>query len=165
MSTSVSDATHRTNETAPAPLIVVGMDGSEGAREALQWAVEEAGYRNAKVRAVLAWGYPVVIGMEQSAFVLDQETVEKGAREELRIAVDTALDSPGEASAVEQVVTMGSAADALVEQSKIADLVVVGARGHGGFLGLRLGSVSSQVTHHAHCPVVVVRKESFREER
>ena len=140
-------------------LIVVGVDGSTGSIYALQWAMAESGYRGAKVRAVLAWGYPVVVGMEQSAVLLDQTELENKAAVQLRTVVEKAV---GEAAAesVEMVVTMGSAANNLIEQSKGADLVVVGARGHGGFFGLRLGSVSTQVMHHAHCPVVVIREES-----
>ena len=59
---------------------------------------------------------------------------------------------------IDPVVTEGSAAQALVDASEGADLLVVGARGHGGFLGLVLGSVANQVLHHATCPVVIVPK-------
>lgn len=139
-------------------LIVVGVDGSSGSENAVRWAVAEGTFRTAKVRAVLAWGYPVVVGMEQSAVLLDQTELENKATRQLREAVEKAV-GPSTADTIEMVVTMGPAASNLIEQSKRADLVVVGARGHGGFLGLRLGSVSAQVTHHAHCPVVVIRHE------
>jgi nucleotide-binding universal stress UspA family protein len=53
----------------------------------------------------------------------------------------------------------GNAAEVLLRIAKDADLLVVGSRGHGGFSGLRLGSVSSHCIHHAVCPIVVVPAE------
>jgi nucleotide-binding universal stress UspA family protein len=140
--------------------IVVGVDGSTGSEEALRWAAAEAGFRGIKVRAVLAWGYPVVVGMEQSAVLLDQTELEQKAAKQLRQAVEKAV-SAETADSIEMIVSMGSAANNLIEQSKTATMVVVGARGHGGFMGLHLGSVSTQVMHHSHCPVVVIRQESW----
>lgn len=140
-------------------LIVVGVDDSEGSADALRWAVREAKLRDAKVRAVFAWGYPVYTGLEGAAFYLDPVELERNAVTLLNAAVQSAC-APEDAAAVEQVTTTGTPVDALVEQSKAADLVVIGARGKGGFLGLRLGSVSTQVSHHAHCPIVIIRHES-----
>jgi nucleotide-binding universal stress UspA family protein len=80
---------------------------------------------------------------------------EASAREVLESTV-TAVYGPGGATAVEQRVEPGSPAKVLIDLSDDADLVVVGGRGRGGFSGLRLGSVSQQVTQHARCPVVVL---------
>ena len=54
---------------------------------------------------------------------------------------------------------VGSAAATLIDASKHADLLVVGRRGHGGFVSLVMGSVAQQVAAHAHCPVVIVAGE------
>jgi nucleotide-binding universal stress UspA family protein len=57
---------------------------------------------------------------------------------------------------IERRVVEGRPARVLVDESRDAELLVVGSRGHGGFAGLLLGSVSQQVAHHASCPVVIV---------
>ena len=62
------------------------------------------------------------------------------------------------AFALERVVEQGAAADVLVRAAEHADLLVVGSRGHGGFSGLLLGSVSQQCAQHALCAVVIVRR-------
>ncbi|HVM13063.1 MAG TPA: universal stress protein [Egibacteraceae bacterium] len=134
--------------------IVVGVDGSGGADKALRYAVEEAKRRGAQVEAVLAWGLldqPSVPG--KAAF--DPRFGEEQAREVLAGAVERAVGAdPG--VAIDLVTVCNLPARALLEQGEGADLLVVGARGLGGFRGLLLGSVSQQVVHHATCPVVIV---------
>ena len=61
-------------------------------------------------------------------------------------------------ASIERVVAEGPAGQVLVEAAKEADLLVVGSRGHGGFAGLLLGSVSQQCAHHASCAIVIVRR-------
>jgi len=135
--------------------IVVGVDGSEGAAEALRWALDEARTRDVPVVAVMAWGYldqhHAVAGAD-----FDPEYGEPQAREALAAAVTAAL---GEASdvAVEQVVVCDLAPAGLLETATEDDLVVVGARGLGGFKGLLVGSVSQRVLADAVSPVAVVR--------
>jgi nucleotide-binding universal stress UspA family protein len=132
--------------------IVVGVDGSEAGREALQWALDDARRRNAAVEAVHAWHQPGVMSygyLDQ----IDMAPFEEDARRVLDAAVDGA-DVSG--VAVERKLIPGGAAIVLVEEAKGASLLVVGSRGRGGFTGLMLGSVSQQVAHHAPCPVVII---------
>ncbi len=133
--------------------IVVGVDGSEAGRDALRWALDEAGRRNATVEAVHAWHQPGALSygyLDQ----IDLEPFEDDARKVLDAAVDS-VAIPGD-PAVERRLIPGGAAGVLVDEAKGADLLVVGSRGRGGFTGLMLGSVSQQVAHHAPCPVVII---------
>jgi nucleotide-binding universal stress UspA family protein len=126
-------------------MIVVGVDGSVPSKAALRWAVEEARLRGARVRAVHAWWiYPMF---------------EPGAdpTEAVRAFVTEALDGQTDVEVTPVAVQGEQASVALVDAAEDADLLVVGARGAGGFVGLLLGSVSQQCTHHAPCPVVIVR--------
>lgn len=137
--------------------IVVGVDGSDGSVTALRWAVEEAERVDARVEAVIAWTYPYVAtvpGVVSPVFAVDD--VEADARALLDDAVDRALEGRGTEVTIDRRVEAGPAARALIERSAEADLLVVGTRGHGGFVGLLLGSVSEQCAHHAKCPVVIV---------
>jgi nucleotide-binding universal stress UspA family protein len=132
--------------------IVVGVDGSESAREALRWAVDEARRRNAVVEALYAWHQPFLGYAEMGEINISDFSRE--AQQILDAAVD-AVDTTG-FPLVERKLVTGGAAQALVEQAKGADLLVVGSRGRGGFTGLLLGSVSQQVAHHAPCAVVII---------
>ena len=135
--------------------IVVGVDGSEPSSKALRWAADEARLRSATLDVVLAW-QPAMVGAYPygGTQAFDPRELEAAAKAALSAAV-AALDATG--LTVSQLLRCGSAASVLIEESKGASLVVVGSRGHGGFSGLLLGSVSQQVLHHAHCPVVIVR--------
>lgn len=132
--------------------IVVGVDGSEISRAALQWAVDEARRRNAAVEAIHALHQPFVYGY---AYLAEVET-DEFAQEAQAILDKTiaAVDTTG--VPVEARVVGGGPSQVLVEAAKDADLLVVGSRGRGGFSGLLLGSVSQQVAHHAPCPVVII---------
>jgi len=132
--------------------IVVGVDGSEAARDALRWAVDEARRRNATVEAVYAWHQPYVSGYAYMGEI-SLGDFEADAQQLLDAAVD-AVDAGG--VAVERKLVAGAAAGSLVDEAKGASLLVVGSRGRGGFTGLLLGSVSQQVAHHAACPVVII---------
>ncbi len=135
--------------------IVVGTDGSAGANAAVEFAAREAVAHKAKLRVVASWEVPpvVMVSPEMAAdlFTAIQEEAQAIAAESVNAAKAV---EPG--LVVEEVVSEGHAGQVLVEESRHADLVVVGRRGRGGFAELLLGSVSQHVMHHAACPVVIV---------
>jgi nucleotide-binding universal stress UspA family protein len=137
--------------------IVVGIDGSGTADRALQWAVDEARLRHARVDVVHAWRAPIphLGAAPHASMSVDRLEYERAAERTLDAAVRR-VDITGLPAPVDQILTSGSAAWAILEVSKGADLVVVGSRGLGGFKGLVLGSVSHQVATHAPYPVVVI---------
>jgi len=135
--------------------IVVGIDGSDGSRAALRWAVEEAEIRGATVEAVSAFHVPYAGAASVAPLVLDPREFEAAARSVL----DKVVDEVSPAASITTHVVEGPASTVLVEASRRATMLVVGARGHGGLAGMLLGSVSRQVTEHATVPVVVVPKE------
>jgi nucleotide-binding universal stress UspA family protein len=143
------------------PGITVGVDGSGHSQQALEWAIKEAGLRHAPLTVLAVhevagnqWtGNPITLPADEPA----TEQVRQAAEETVQKAVREA-GGPGPASVTVRAVS-GLAARELVAASQDSDLVVVGARGGGGFAKLLLGSVSGQVVHHAACPVVVVRHE------
>jgi nucleotide-binding universal stress UspA family protein len=143
-------------------VIVVGVDHSEGAKAALRFALAEATLRQATLRVVHAWQYAYIgaTGFERSLPALggDIKELRDAAERELDATLRESIPEPG-AVAIERRVVEDRPAAALVDASRDADLLVVGSRGHGGFAGLLLGSVSQQVAHHATCPVVIVHEK------
>ncbi len=140
--------------------IVVGVDGSDSSQEALRWAVGQAKATGATVDACTAWEYPQFYGSMGWSFP-DGTDVElaSAARQVLDGAVARAT-RPGEHDAVHTSVAYGTPAQVLLNAAKGARLLVVGNRGHGGFTGALLGSVSQHCVQHAPCPVVIVRGET-----
>jgi nucleotide-binding universal stress UspA family protein len=135
--------------------IVVGTDGSAASAAAVAWAAGEASARGASLEVVHAWSIPAISDpVSMMPIQLPLDVMEQEARAVCDAAV-AAARSAGAAS-VTGTVRRGSAAEHLVAESKKADLVVVGSRGRGGFVGLLLGSVAQQVASHSACPVVVV---------
>jgi nucleotide-binding universal stress UspA family protein len=141
------------------PGITVGVDGSDHAQPALEWAVKEAGIRHAPLTvltvhevAISGWtGKPITYPVDQAEEEQARHVTEAAA---VKAAAELGESKP--ASVTVRSVT-GVAAKELINASGDADLIVVGMRGGGGFASLVMGSVSSQVVHHAKCPVVVVR--------
>jgi nucleotide-binding universal stress UspA family protein len=131
--------------------IIVGIDGSQNSRAALQWALTAA-HPDDKVVAVNIWDLPMTAGLEAQA--LDVDSFEAAAWDTLDHVIGS-LEEPDTAEVAREV-HRGHTGRVLMELSADADLLVVGARGHGGFLALLLGSVSTYAVHHSSCPVVVV---------
>jgi nucleotide-binding universal stress UspA family protein len=131
-------------------IVVAGVDGSPQSALALRWAADEAKLRGAVLRAVCVWSY-----LDQPGKAFDPGYGVDDARRLL----DDAIAGLGPAAAgveTERVTVNDLPARGLLDAARDADLVVVGARGMGGFRGLLLGSVSQQVAQHAPCPVVIV---------
>jgi nucleotide-binding universal stress UspA family protein len=144
-------------ERRPFGPVVVGVDGSAVSAAAIRFAADEAARRGAALVAVHAWHAPAVTGPgDMMPLVYDPELV---AVEEGRVLAESVAglrerypDVP-----VRREVVEGPARRVLADRSYDAQLVVVGDRGHGGFAGLLLGSVSQHLIYHAGCPVAVVR--------
>lgn len=134
--------------------IVAGVDGSPSSRAALAWAVRQAELTGARVEAVISWQYPAGYGWP--APVLQSLDFAGAAAQALAEAV-TAVAAGHEGVEIAQRVVQDHPAAALLAAADGAELLVVGNRGHGGFAGTLLGSVSRHCVDHAHCPVVVVR--------
>jgi nucleotide-binding universal stress UspA family protein len=139
--------------------IVVGVDGSPGSRAALRWAHKEAQLRRTALEAVTVWQFPVMTSLPAFGAMPPPEDLSQEAGESLLAILDEEEVSSTAEVPVTTVVTEGAAAPALLDASEGADLLVVGSRGHGGFSGLLLGSVSQQCATHGRCPVVVVHAD------
>jgi len=141
---------------APEPQrIVVGVDGSPQAATALSYAIDEARLRGAPLHVIYAYAaLPSLTGWTGEDYYEKVESEAKAALEAVSKAAPPTSDLT-----VEWRCVPGNPAEILVEESRQAHILVVGSRGLGGFLGLVMGSVSSQCVHHSHCPVLVVREE------
>jgi len=147
----------RTQPQAALPLharVIVGIDASENAAQAADWAAREAVDRGLALHLVHALGFPADLnqvaaqhyfraGRQAAEHLLDRIAQDLQARYPHLVITTESSDLP--------------APEALVALSRTAKLLVTGTRGHGGFTGLLLGSVSLKVAAHAHCPVVVVQ--------
>jgi nucleotide-binding universal stress UspA family protein len=137
--------------------VLVGVDGSPSSLKALTWAAAEAGQHGADLVVLNVWEHtlPPPAG---SVSVSEHQVPERSQRtaEELLDEIKAVLGEDP-AVLVQPRVRQGSAAKVLIEESTDADLLVVGTRGHGGFRGLLLGSVSQHVAAYAKCSVTVVR--------
>jgi nucleotide-binding universal stress UspA family protein len=137
-------------------VIVVGIDGSRGSESALRFAAQEAELHNVKLRVVTVWHVGRSVYMSTSALAqIDPDAMEADALKVAEEEVERVL-GPQRSENIEVVARQGDAAPVLIDESKRAQILVVGSRGHGGFTGLLLGSVGQQCASHGHCPVVIV---------
>jgi nucleotide-binding universal stress UspA family protein len=137
--------------------IVVGIDGSGASTDALRWAARQAELTGSPLEVIMTWEWPASLGW--SVPVPDDYDPETDVRQILDAAVDAAV-AGHTGVVVDRRVVNGHPAPVLVEASKGADLLVIGSRGHGEFVGMLLGSVSEFCTTNAHCPVLVHRPVS-----
>ncbi|HXV91707.1 MAG TPA: universal stress protein [Pseudonocardia sp.] len=145
-----------TSGSAQGP-VVVGVDGSDQALEAVRWGAREAARRRATLRLVQAFAWPGGHHVGEPYLGVDErELLRRTAREQVADAAAAAAEvAPG--LEIEREVRDGHPSPLLVAESRRAQLVVLGDRGLGGFTGLLVGSVAVELAAHAACPVVVVR--------
>jgi nucleotide-binding universal stress UspA family protein len=134
--------------------IVVGVDGSESSMQALRWALAEAQLRSAAVDVIHCW-HVTYYGDMSGTMPYPEDVFASAARDVLDGALK-AVANEAKTVTVMGHLKLGAAAPAMILAGESADLLVVGRRGHGGFLSLVMGSVATQVSSHAACPVVIV---------
>ncbi len=141
------------NTSSPASglRIVVGVDGSDASIEALRTAGLIAAETGGSITAITTWRLPATSNATSATI----PNLTDAAERTLASAVQTALGDRGQD--VSKVVREGRAGQVMVHESRHADLVVLGSRGHGGFAGLLLGSVSKACAGAAECPTLIVR--------
>lgn len=144
-------------------IVVVGVDDTESSRRALAWAAQEAVRRGATLQVVTAWTWDAAEGAPLAA--VDPGTLMEIAEETQSKAVSEVVDAMAEPPVVAREVVRATAAEALVEASRHADLVVVGTHGRGPVRSALLGSVSQSVIKHSECPVVVMPPVHAHESR
>jgi len=141
--------------------ILVGVDGSDHSRRALGWAMHEAALRHLPLTAVTVCQPPARPATRIYWGIRDYSEISPDDLETTRKAVQQFVDGvAAETGETAPQVTVnsviGGVAEELVKASQDAEMLVVGSRGIGGFARLLTGSVSSQVMHHAACPVVII---------
>lgn len=135
---------------------VVGFDGSPGAQAALRWALAAAAPDGALVEAVAVWQPPVTaVNPWLPMPLLDDEALRVAFRENVR---QKAHDVAGDAKLQVRFET-GVAGPAVVDAARDARCLVVGRRGHGGFVGLLVGSVADDALHHGAGAVALVPEQ------
>ena len=135
-------------------LIVVGVDGSDGGRRALEWAVREADARGSAVQAVIVWQWD---GLDYTPAVATnpQEARERATRL-LDDEIHALLARHGSHLPIAAEVIEGRPGETLARAASSADLLVLGSHGHSRVRHTVLGSVSEECVRKATCPVVVI---------
>jgi nucleotide-binding universal stress UspA family protein len=138
--------------------IIVGVDGSDNSRRALGWAMREAVQHHLPLAVMTVYPDPVrpVTGIYWGVHPENSFKPELAQKALQEFADNVASEIGGPVPEITVNVARGEVAEELIKASRDADMLVIGSRGNGGFTRLLLGSVSSQVTHHATCPVMVI---------
>ncbi len=145
------------------PGIIVGVDGSGHSQRALVWAMKEAALRHETLNVITV--HQAVKGYYGTAVVNPEDrALTEQARAAAQAEADKALAELGESrpDAVTVRAVNGFPVEELLAAAEDADMIVLGSRGAGGFTRLLLGSVSSQIAQHAHCPVLIVPAEESK---
>ncbi|WP_282216448.1 universal stress protein [Microbacterium luteolum] len=145
-------------EKAVTDRIVVGVDGSETSISALRYAARMANALDAPLHVVTTWTAPPI-----DPYLAIDWTPEKYAGETLDAAIEEAFGKTPP-DGLTRAVLPGAAARTLIGLSDTCAMLVLGSRGHGGFVGLLLGSVSAACAEHAHCPVLIVHTRKTNED-
>lgn len=142
--------------------VVVGTDGSAGSAAALRWAAEAATAADAWLDVVLVWSPDIDFGWLGAAPLHGWRADPSAEGHALVAAVVEQVRGRSHPGLVRTFVIEGDPARCLLGHAAGADVLVLGARGAGGFLGLRLGSVASACATHSTCPVVIVPNGEVR---
>lgn len=135
--------------------IVVGVDGSEPSKAALRWALRQAELTGGWVSAVISWDAPPIYGWEAAP---SREDLNSDSAHILGEVIAEVTSGHSDIS-IEREIVNGHPAKALLSSAEGAEGLVLGNRGRGGFTKALLGSVTAYVTHHATCPITVIRPE------
>ena len=135
--------------------IIVGTDGSEHSLSAVRWALREAAIRGIPVDVIHSWHFTPMVDPMGIAIIPPTTEMQAAAKSVLD-GVMKKIEHDRAGVVVNEIVAQGSPVSTLLSAARNAEMLVVGRRGHGGFVGLLLGSVATQVVHHSPCPVVVV---------
>ncbi|MGY5319907.1 universal stress protein [Neomicrococcus lactis] len=159
--TNDSDAGRARGESSDAATangVTVGVDGSEQSLNALQFAAQEASNHDLPLNIVTAYSIPVFAAssMDAGYASMDDEAFRASALETVEDAASHIKQFIGDGLTVRTFVESGDAAGVLLDFAEEADLMVVGRRGRGGFMGRLLGSVSTAIPAHAKCPTIIV---------
>jgi nucleotide-binding universal stress UspA family protein len=146
----------RASEVGKDHRIVAGVDGSASSLEAMEWAARQAELTDATLEVVAAWDWPESFGW---VAIPNNYNPEEDAQKLLESLI-ASLGAAHPRLTVSGKVVQGHPAPVLVHESRGADLLVVGSRGHGEFVGMLIGSTSEHCVANAACPVVVIREHS-----
>ncbi len=136
--------------------IVVGFDGSDASLSALEWAARQAEFTKCALEIVAAWEWPTGFGWSFIPNGFDPQGEVQSMLEPILASTKAAHPQ----IEVTSKIVEGHPAPALIHESMGADLLVVGSRGHGEFVGMLIGSTSEHCVANAACPVVVFRKKA-----